>query len=311
MDTTEFLKSLELAIGVPTYQPRFTSDDQLSLAYDEQKLRVVPLMLGVRQNYFLVMHRVPVLVGQKEITFPARTVGRAAKNVYWISDVEIGRVELTRYEESQINRWREEDKGTPSGFTLRNDSIRVWPAPDEAATAEFAIYCKPSKPVSTKRTATVRAVGVDTLTVSMVPQNIVIGSVCDITRAQPGYNLVYMDQVVSGIAGNVITLSGFSALNPITGVSVGDSLSLAGETSILQMIEEASDVLVQATAVRILYSLGVPDQLKMAKELLDQKEMNLREVVEPRIEDQPTILFHGHPLLGAAIPIIPRVTVPQ
>lgn len=312
MDTTEFLKQLEIAIAVPTYQPRFSTDDQLALAYDEQKLKVVPMLLGVRQNFLLVEQKVTVSEGQRDLRFPARAVARSVKNLFWFANDEIGPLEIVVYKDTQVNRWRLTDKGTPVGVTLLADSVRFWPIPDQAGQIMFQVYCKPSKPVQVKRTATIRAVGVNTLTVSSVPSNIVIGSVCDITRAQPGYDPVYLDKTITNIAGTVITFAGFDADNPITGVSVGDSLSLAGETSILQMPEEASDVLVQATAVRILNSLGVPDQLKMAKDLLADKMTNLRELVEPRVEDQPDILFNGHPLLGNwSGPLIPRVTVPE
>lgn len=310
MLTSEFLENLERAITVPTYQPRFTQVDLLALAYEEQKTTIVPMLLGIGQNYLLFKEEQEILEDTSIVSFPYRSVARAAKNIYYRLSDQDKEYQLTKYTLQQSNQWADSDKGNPNGFVLMDDGIRIFPIPDQDATIIFDYYIKPSKPVLSSRTATITAVGVDTVTVSSVPRNIVIGSVCDITKVRAGYKLVYLDKTVSNIASTVITLAGFDSSNPITGVSVGDSLSLALETSILQMPEEACDVLVQATAVRVLEALGVPDQLDMAQKQMARKVQAARELMAPRIEDQPAIIMHGHPLLeGYGYRPFPKVNV--
>jgi hypothetical protein len=309
MNTTEFLENLSRAVTVPTYQPRFKQSDQLALAYDEQKTKIVPMLLGIGQNYLLFREEQTVLAGTRSVSFPYRAIARAAKQVFYKGPDDDSPVELVKIELTQV-QWRETDTGRPQAFVLFGDEVRLYPKPQVDGLIVFAYYFKPSKPVEMTYTATITAVGIDTLTVSTaVPKNIKIGSLCDITKVRPGHSLIYIDKTVSGIAGTVITLAGFDALNPITGVSIGDSISLAGETSILQYPEEAADVHVQATAVRILQTLSVPEQLKLAQDEYMAKVRMVREIMAPRIEDQPTIIMHGHPLLGGSFRPMPRVRV--
>lgn len=309
MNTTEFLENLSRAVTVPTYQPRFTQEDQLALAYDEQKTKIVPMLLGINQNYLLFREEQDVAAGTREIPFPYRAIARGTKQVYYQCPTDDTPLELTRFELTQVSQWREVDSGRPNGFVLFGDNIRLYPKAQDAGKVVFCYYIKPNKPVLTSRTATITAVGTDTITVTSVPKNIKIGVICDITKGRPGFPLVYLDKTVMNIAGTVITLGGFDVNNPITGVSVGDSLSLALETSILQYPEEAADCLVQATAVRILQTLSVPDQLKLAQDEYRMKVDAVREIMAPRVEDQPTIIMHGHPLLGFGFRAYPRVNV--
>lgn len=309
MNTTELLAAIKRNITVPTYQPRFKPEDLLDLAFEEQKTTIVPMVIGISQNYFMFTETIALAPDTFEVPFPYRAIANASKNITY----DNGRddpYQLTSLRLTQVINMRPELLGTPASFLVYNDRIRLYPRPLLAGVLKFIYYINPSKPVSLDRVSNVLAVGVDTLTLVKIPTNIVVGSLVDITKAKSGYSLTYIDQTVTNISGNTITLAGFSALNPISNVSLGDYVSTAEETGILQLPNEAQDVLVQAVAVRVLQALNVPDQLKIAQERFTEKREFVQLIMAPRIEDQTDILNNGHPLIGIRnYGNVPRVNV--
>lgn len=309
MNTNELLSAIKRNITVPTYQPRFSTDDLLALAFEEQKTTIVPMIIGISQNYFLFTETVPLPTNTFEVPFPYRAVANASKNVIY-DDGQNNPRQLINLRLSQVINLKTDLLGEPASFLVYNDRIRLYPRPLNPATLKFVYYINPSRPVQLNRVSNVTAVGIDTLTLVMVPSNITVGSPIDITKARSGFSLTYIDQTVTNIAGNTITLSGFSALNPITNVNVGDYVSTAEETGILQLPSEAQDVLVQAVAVRVLQALNVPDQLDIAEKRYDEKREYVQLIMAPRIEDQTDVLNSGHPLIGLRNYItMPRVNV--
>lgn len=311
MNTTEFLAAVERAITVPTYQPRFTKDDLLALAAEEQRTTVVPKLLSLRQNYLLWRQAVPVVALTSQVSFPARAIGRGSKQIAWLpAGANEQENELTEFTLRESRAYPDDDQGVPSGFTEFGDKVKLLPRPLEAGTAVFYIYAKPSKPVFLTRCAQVQSVGVGAVTLATsVPSNITVGALVDFTKGTPGNNLLLADVPVSNIAGNTLTLTGLTA-DDLAGVAAGDWVSLAGETAVLQLPEEMQDVLTYAVAVRVLMALQLPEQLKLVQGQMDLKVMNAEMLLSPRVEDQTEVIFSGHPLLGmGGGRYFPRVTV--
>ncbi len=282
MDSTALLNSLERAITVPTYQPRFTSDDLLAILNEEQASRAVPEITSIREEFFVVRREYPVLQNQYKIDIPERAVGRTLRQVNWLlqDDTEMA---LSRRKLEEINQYGQ-STDTPSDFVVIGDQI--WLQPKNINEGIIVLYYmqRPSTIVPVSQTATITAVGIDNVTVSKLPSVITSSVLCDITKYKPGYTTPYIDLEITNITGTVITFAGFSASDPIENVVPGDSLSVAGTTSILQLPDESHNYLVQVAAMRVLEALAVPDQLEICREQVQIKVRTMREQLTPRVE---------------------------
>lgn len=311
MDSTQLLASIKTSITVPSYQPRFSDDDLLSLANDEQLSLVVSEMKKLREDYFSIRSEIPVTALNENIYIPARAIGRTARDIRYQTPSSL-EYNLPRIQLEDTYFYTNSQSGTPVGFYILGDYVVLLPTPSEDGTCIFYYDFKPSNIVKMNRVAKITAVGPDYVTVVGVPTNITIGSLTDITRQTPAYKVTYYDKSITNISGTTITLQGFSTLNPITGVVPGDYISLAQETGLVQMPDEAQQVLVQAVAVRVLEALAIPDQLKIVQDIYQRKIRLLRDTMQPRVEGANKKIINRNGLLRARATMrrFPSVSIP-
>lgn len=312
MNTTSFLAAVDRAITVPNYQPRFTNNDLLALANEEQQSMIVPMIVGLREEFFVFRETLTVNAGDYGFRIPERAIGRTLREIQYRNMAGGNLVyDLPRISIEDSYRFTNLGQGTPNGFMIEGDSIRLLPTPSSNGEAVLYTLRKPSDLVQDSRTAVITNVGTNTLTLSKIPSNLTIGSKIDITDCKPAYPLIYNDLQITNINGLVISVTGFTGA-ALTGLETGDVVSTALETSIVQLPDEAAVVLVHATAVRVLEALSIPDQMKIAEEKLQQKIRACREILSPRVEGSvPKVIQRDGLLRGrTTVRRFPSVSVP-
>ena len=312
MDTTAFLAAVDRAITVPNYQPRFSQSDILALANEEQQSLVVPMIVALREEFFVFRETLSITAGDIGFRIPERAIGRTLREIQYRNQTGGTLVyDLPRISIEDSYRFTNLGTGTPNGFMIEGDTIRLLPTPSSDGEVILYILRKPNSLVLNSRTAVVTAVGTNTITLSKVPSNLTIGSKIDVTDNKPSYPLVQKDLTITNITGLVLTVSGFTG-TALSGVDVDDVVSTALETSIVQLPDEAAVVLIHATAVRVLEALSIPDQMKMAEEKLQQKIRACREILSPRVEGSiPKIIQRDGLLRGrSTVRRFPAVSVP-
>ena len=312
MDTTAFLAAVDRAITVPNYQPRFSQSDILALANEEQQSLVVPMIVALREEFFVSRETLSITAGDFGFRIPERAIGRTLREIQYRNQTGGTLVyDLPRISIEDSYGFTNLGSGTPNGFMVEGDTIRLLPTPSSDGEVVLFMLRKPSSLVLTSRTAVVTAVGTNTITLSKVPSNLTIGSKIDITDNKPAYPLVYKDLTITNISGVVITVSGFTG-TALSGVDANDVVSTALETSIVQLPDEAAIVLIHATAVRVLEALSIPDQMKIAEDKLQQKIRACREILSPRVEGSvPKIIQRDGLLRGrSTVRRFPAVSVP-
>lgn len=309
MDSTTLLSSLQRAITVPTYQPRFSNDDLFALLNEEQVSKVVPEITSIREEFFVVRITETIVSDQYKINIPERAIGRSLRQVNWLLQ-DGTEMSLSRRKLEDVNAYGTSTE-TPSDFVVIGDQIWLQPKVQNGGTLILYYMQKPSIIVPVAQTATITAVGVDSVTVSKIPTNITSSVLCDITKYKPGYTTPYIDLSITNITGTTITFAGFSVADPIIGVVAGDSVSVAGTTSIVQLPEEAHNYLVQCAAMRVLEALAVPDQLAICREQVQVKVRALREQLTPRVEGATLKVLNQFNLLrnGRVYRRFPAITV--
>ena len=312
MDTTAFLAAVDRAITVPNYQPRFSQSDILALANEEQQSLVVPMIVALREEFFVFRDTLSITAGDYGFRIPERAIGRTLREIQYRNQTGGTLVyDLPRIAIEDSYRFTNLGTGTPNGFMIEGDTIRLLPTPSSDGEVILYTLRKPNSLVLNSRTAVVTAVGTNTITLSKVPSNLTIGSKIDVTDNKPSYPLVQKDLTITNITGLVLTVSGFTG-TALSGVDVDDVVSTALETSIVQLPDEAAVVLIHATAVRVLEALSIPDQMKMAEDKLQQKIRACREILAPRVEGSlPKVIQRDGLLRGrTTVRRFPSVSVP-
>jgi hypothetical protein len=147
--------------------------------------------------------------------------------------------------------------GEVKSYYFQADDLKIYPPVPRASTIRLFYLSRPGNLVESSRTATVLTVGTDTITVDAVPSNIVLGSLIDVVKVKGSFKTLVKDQTVTARAFNSVTVAGYDFT--AAGVSVGDIVSLARETSVVQLPEDAHSVLVSATAQEMAASLGIEE----------------------------------------------------
>jgi hypothetical protein len=288
MRTSEFLEDVKRHISVPTYQPRFTDDDILKLASSEQKSSICSEITSLREEFFVVNEFVTFPSATGKVQIPERAIGRTIRDIWlsttnstdetdYYSIIKIDLEEIRQYKNSIISEG-------PYAWYLQNDYVHVFPKISSDCYGLLKYSQRPSEIVLESRTATVVSYTDDTVTVDEVPDNIEVGSKCDITKVEAGFEIIIKDAVVSNVSATTITFTGYDATNPLSGFSAGDIVSLKRETSVIQLPEDWHDCLIWATCKAISYALGVPEFIEQSEKQYAGCVQEARNLCSPRAE---------------------------
>lgn len=300
MRSSQLLTSIKRAITVPDYQNRFSDDDIFALINEEQIGYVVPILLSEREEYTVVHDDVLLLAGSDRYQIPVRAIGRNIRELHGQSTSGSPGTfyNLPRYTLEESYRFNSaQTTGRLSGFFLEGDFIRYLPPISADQTLRVFYNQRPSDVVSTSVTGNITNITLNQVTLDMVPSNISIGSICDITQLTPGYTIRQKDCVVTAIVGSVVT---FGVLTTIP-AAVGDVLSLSLQTSVIQMPDEATQILIQAVALRIVEAYGDQAQVQQVKDQLQSKVQNAQKLFAPRVQGEPHVIVNRNGVLRSGI----------
>jgi hypothetical protein len=301
--TVDFLRRVKSSTLLPTHQQTFQDDDILDFANEEMDSLVVPEIMTLRQEYFVTKTVVGLSAGVSEVAIPERAVGRTIRDLKFLPTNNNLPVTLPLLPISD-NASMNQTVGVPRYHYFQGDKIIINPTPDQDYGDLWLFWeIRPSRLVVQSEVGIISNVGTHTVTVQRtLNSDITTGAVVDIIGAKAGYAPIYLDQIISsittGLGPKVITLSGFSPSNPITGVSVGDHLSLAFTSDIIGLPEEAVAVLVQATSIRLLQGMDLPSQLAQAEKRLEVCLKSMRKALSPRNEASSYKIRPQSPMFG-------------
>jgi hypothetical protein len=296
MRTDSFLTDVRRALGAPNYQARFSAADVLDIASSQQINFVVPEIRSLRRDFFVESEDFTITTGNDTLALPERAAGRGIRDI-WFTDATSPTIKDFRkltYTDLSDLLGLGNTTGETSNYYFQADDLKVYPAVPRASTIRLFYLSRPGNLVETSRTATVLTVGTDTLTVDAVPSNIVLGSLIDVVKVKGSFKTLVKDQTVTARAFNSVTVAGYDFT--AAGVSVGDIVSLARETSVVQLPEDAHEVLVWATAQEMAASLGIEEVTERMDKQLAGAVNGMRQAFLPRSED-PQVIINPDSLL--------------
>lgn len=291
MRTSELLTEVRRAMGAPTYQARFSAADVLGIATSQQTNFVVPQIRALRRDFMVVQEDFDLDAGDDTLPLPERAVGRGIRDLWFTtttSSPTVSDFKKLKYVDISDIMNLSVLEGDTYAYYFQDDDIKFHPELPSDAVVRLFYLSRPGNLVEQTRTATVTAVGTTSLTLDATPSIIIVGSKIDVVKADPGYRTLVKDQTVATRSATSVTVTGADFTE--SGVSVGDIVSLKRETSVVQLPEDAWEVLVWATANEMAVSLGIDSMITQTEKALQGALNGMRQALVPRTEDPQTII---------------------
>lgn len=288
------LEGVKRRVTVPANQVLLLNADMLALADDVTRSKIVPLIMSLRQDYFVTTTNIPMVADQAAYSIPYRSIGRTLRDLK-IEDSGGNRRDVVKIqlEDEHLER----GAGQVYGFYFKGDKFVAVPTPtDTVETFEVWYDCAPSELVEVSEAALVVSKTATTVTVSNAPTGITTGVSIDFVQGKSGNAILGMDATVS-VAGFTYT---FAANVIPDDLVAGDYIALAGKTPVVQLPDEVYSYLETETAIRVLRAIGDFENANALAEEAKEEAKNIKIMMEPRIEGEQTKILNRNSLLRGA-----------
>lgn len=283
MTTLELISALKIKGSFPTADDLFSNSDFLVLFNHQMKVEIIPTMLLLSEDYFLLNKDFAITAGGS-YRLPSRAIGAKLRDL----QVQDGSGNLT-----PLQRLFEEDRpANPAGYYIVRNSVELsndW----TTGTLKMKYYARPNELVLPTECAQVTAIDQinKQVNVSAVPSAFANGLLCDFVQHRNPYDLLSYDNAIVGISGTTITMTEIPS-----GLEVGDWLCLAEKSPVAMVPEELHPLLVQSALVAALSSKKDKALDFEAKNLERIKQDAIR-MLDPRVENN-SVSFRSGRLLN-------------
>lgn len=280
----DLVAAIERRSFAPSNQLTFTQSDILAIADEETQTRILPRILAVREEYFVLSKDESVTAGQAAYPIPERAIGMIAREVKLL-DTAGNYDDIPRIEPETVSSTTQ---GVPQSFYLEKDSVVLFPVPSTSdLTLRLWFFASPGRLIDPADAAVISAIdtATSTVTVSSIPSAWATGDTFDFISAKGSQSYRSIDNVSTLVSGTDIT---FSSL-PST-LAVGDYISLQDTSPLVQLPPNFRAVLAQCAAAKILMSQNQPggeDADKKAEEMLTAAI----DLITPRVHGDARVLL--------------------
>lgn len=283
MNTTELITALKIKGSFPTANDLFSNSDYLTLFNMQMKTEIVPIMMLLSEDYFL-LQKDYTITANGSYRLPPRSVGSKIRDLQVID----ASGNLT-----SLQRLYEEDRpSNPSGFYVFRNSIQLSDG-FTTGTLRVKYFSRPNEMVLSTSCAQVESI--DTVnvqvTVGSVPSTMAIGTLCDFVQDNNPYDLLDYDNAIVGVSGSTITMTSLP-----DDLAVGDWLCIAQESPVPMIPDEMHPVLVQSVLVAALSSKK-DKALDFESKQLEKMRNDAIRMLDPRVEND-SVSFRSGRLLG-------------
>lgn len=296
----DLINAVNITVTLPNNQVLMTDTRLLSLAQDEIRKTVLPVIVQINQDYLVYKEVDPTVAGKQLYSIPYRSIGRTLRDLKVSNGPtpgdQIQDMVLIALEDMQYYNF----SSPPSGFCFEGDKIRIAQNPVTAGYFLIKYYLlRPGNITKTDAAGLITGISGNIITVSTVPQSFVNGMRVDFIEGIQGNSTLLMDSVITNILGNQITVSAVPDMSQgAPGVlSVGDYIAAAETSPVLQLPDEAFGYVVELTSKRVLEAVGDFDGAGVIGKRIPETRKLLQNMIAPRIEGENTKIINRAGLL--------------
>jgi hypothetical protein len=284
--TDQILKSIRRRAMLPDSDSTFSKEDLLDMISEEVKYFAVPHLLQAKEEFLI--DYVDYDVNNTGIyDIPYRAIGQRLKDVQLINTGD-SVTETTRINVDDLPDYKStysSDISSNVFYLLDNKIVFPTMVTGNYTTVRVYYYLSPNKLVSENEVGIISSIDTNTgtLTLEEFPEAFSsLGEMDFVAHRNPNKILDY-DITPASVNQNTKTVV-FDPEDLPDSLVVGDYLSLAEETIVLQLPEEFQHIIAQRVVVQILEALGDEQNKQSAERRLKQMETSLSELVMNRVD---------------------------
>lgn len=302
LTTSGLIKSIKRRAQLPTNQNTFKEEDFIDMINEEIKVGLLPHILKVHEEHYVVSEDQPLLIDQRRYEIPYRAIGNKLRDLSFIdtsgNTYELSRIsleELSDYENSYSSQNRNVFYVENTDVVLPNSSY------SQTGTLRFYFYLSPNELVSEGLTTTITSIdrSTGTITLSEFPEDFATLPLMDFIGKRSPCKILGYDVVPVSInrTSRTVVVSPDSIPERLT---VGDYVCKAEESPVTQMPVELQPVIAQRVACHCLEALGDTEGLASALRKLQSIEENTLYLIDDRVEGAPQKVKSRHGTLREA-----------
>lgn len=291
--TTDLLADIRRRAMLPNTTTLGTANsDLLAVASNEMSAHLVPLLMSVNEEFFVATTDI-TLSSNAAYRMPNRSAGGKLRELQYLMGVT--RLNLARIEPEQLTAFLVNSVGVPAGFYLEAGAVNLVPRPSAGGTLRMSYYVRPG--VFTNAAADYGVV----TSVSYSGNSVTIGfsgslstangSLYDVIAFRPPFEYLCIGGTASASGAGTVTLTTSSPTAPAPDLSpniaVGDYITKADLSPIIQLPVEFHPLLAQRSACSVLESFGYAERLEMAERVYARMEAAALKVLTPRVDGAP------------------------
>lgn len=279
--TTDLLTNIKNREMFPDASTGSLSDTALlQYATDELYITLLPMIMGVRENYYATYTDYSYTNSTPTIRIPGRAIGGGLSSVQYIYGQAICNLDPIQ----PTIAWTTVTSSSPSNFFFQNNDVVFFPPPAGAyGTIRFRWFQRPSRLALTSDCAQITAFNSTTgQATCTVPTSWTTSNIFDFIPQEASEATPFaLDSVANSITSTSMTFSALSSTDLAT-IAVGDWIALSQYTPIPEIPFEFQVVLAQATCVRGLEATNDEIGLKAAMPTLQAYMQGAVKMLTPR-----------------------------
>lgn len=298
--TSRLIRGIKRRITMPANQVLIDDPGILEICDDVLRNKIVPEIISLRQDFFVVTTETPCVVDQSEYDIPVRAMGRTLRDLKLRAS---GSGQSNTIDLSLVAIEDEHEfisQGTvPHSFYFKGDKIVLVPTPK--STSDTIVYwwdLPPAQLIQESDAAVVASVSGDDITVTSLPATITTSTDVDLISYRPGYCTYAMDLSITGISGSTISFAANTLANYT--ITPGDYVSVIETSPLLQLPKEVAPFVETMACRRILQAIGDFEGLSRLGEDESEELKQMRRILEPRIRGESTKIINRQGLLRGA-----------
>lgn len=276
LDTDYFLNQVKLYGAIPG--GRYTDAELLDVAADAMLSRVVPLIISLKEEYYVQYEDQDIIANQTGYLIPHRAMGLSLREIKRVKDNLI--IDLPRMSPEEIETMA---VGTPTKFYLQGHDVKLYPTPDVTiGSLRLSYFRTPSRPVLLSECAQIIGIDVGTgIVTATSPTSWTALLSYDLISRRNGHRCLAVDLIPVSLSTTNIT---FNIADLPSTLVVGDYIALAGEAPFFQVPDNCFDLIVRITVAEILESMGDQAGTAMMVQKADKIQANVVSLLTNRVQ---------------------------
>ena len=287
---TELLADVRKLGGLPSNAALGLADSDLVAHADvAMAASIVPHVMSMTEEFYVALFDYTLVSGQAAYRLPPRSIGGRLRDVQIVYGSIIN--PLPRLEPTDTNGFVANQTGLPFGFYARSGSVILLPAASVSGTLRLSYFVQPGRFITTAAgtgygviTGVTYSTSSVVITYSAASNLFTAVPTVDVISARPPYEHLAVDGVKTASGIGTVTINN---VNVSPQIAVGDLVTFAEQSPIVQAPNEAFSLLSHETALRVAESLKHSERIDILTEKIDKLRKSASTVMTPRVDGKP------------------------